>query len=170
MRIFIASLAVAISSLCHAQEDLVVEVPGVTASELFRRSERWFVDAFKNAGAVVQLKDSAQKVIVGKGATTLLVKSGKGIMAASVTMNMRYAVETQCREGRCKITVNQFYSDYGEFILYPGCVYPEVNQKKTSKAIADFYLQECQQVNALIESLQSTYRTALTSTTQEGDW
>lgn len=68
----------------------VVEVDSTSASELYRRAERWFVDAFKDAQEVVQLRDTVTKVLVGKG------------VDGNSWSQMTFSLEVACKDGRYK--------------------------------------------------------------------
>jgi hypothetical protein len=43
----------------------VVDVPGVTADELYTRARSWFATTFVSANAVLQLQDAANHVLIG---------------------------------------------------------------------------------------------------------
>jgi hypothetical protein len=82
----------------------VVAVEG-TASELYRKAERWFVDTFKDAQEVVHLKDTVTHTLVGKGYADFMVMAGKGITAAFLTKPFDYSMEVACKDGRYRVRV-----------------------------------------------------------------
>ncbi len=89
-----------------AQGFEVVEVVKVdstrSAADLYRTAERWFVDTFKDAEEVIQLRDTTSHTLVGKGMGHVdWVYSGP----PAIPLPWRYSVEVQTKHGRYRVKV-----------------------------------------------------------------
>jgi hypothetical protein len=98
MRIALTPIALLIAAYSFAQPFERVEVVKVdstrSAADLYRTAERWFVDTFKDAQEVIQLRDTVTHTIVGKGS-----------MYSSAHCFGTYAVEVETRDGRYRVRV-----------------------------------------------------------------
>lgn len=98
MRNALTPIALLIAAGSIAQPFEYVEVVKVdstrSAADLYRTAERWFVDTFKDAQEVIQLRDTITHTLVGKGS-----------MYSSAQCYGTYAVEVESRAGRYRIRV-----------------------------------------------------------------
>lgn len=156
----------------------VVEVPGAATIDLYHRSERWFVDTFKDASSVIQIRDSTQKMIVGKGASTIYWSYGKGMSKAFGNLPAGYSVEAKCKESRCRLRIYDLQLSGYPHMQTLDCVmdmsqYPEPKNNLERKSFAmapELHKQKCEQFGAVIESLKATYKAALTAQPKTDDW
>lgn len=80
----------------------VVEVDGVTASDLFKRLEDWFNSYYSNPANVIQSKDTEKLVITGQHRFDTFL-TNKGVKSKDATM--QYEISVGCKEGRFKYTI-----------------------------------------------------------------
>ena len=78
----------------------------VTASELYSRAKRWFVDTFKDANAVVKLDDPANATIVGKGSFPYISKIFRGACQREGWID--YTIEVAAKDGRYRVRMYDF--------------------------------------------------------------
>lgn len=177
MRITLSVLLVAVSIIATAQREEIIEVPGASALELYQRSERWFANTFRDANNVLQIKDIDQKLLMGKGATTTVWTSGKGMSSVSGTNPAGYSVEAQCKDGRCRFRVYDIVNASAPFVTTPNCEadmsqWPEPKTKleqRSAELYPELYKQQCEQITALIDGLFATYRAAIKEP-PKNDW
>ena len=76
------------------------------ASDLYAQGKMFFVDAFKNSKAVIQLEDEANKTIVGEGA---IPYSSKYLIGSGTTIGkISYRISIACKDGRYKYDIGNF--------------------------------------------------------------
>lgn len=78
----------------------VIEVQGVSATDIFIKSKEWIALNYRSSNEVIQMADSSQKIIIGKGAfiITMFFKEGQ----------IRHTFKIEAREGRFRATFNLF--------------------------------------------------------------
>src|ERR1700754_3807169 len=61
----------------------IVEVPGISANDIYSRAREWFATAFKSANSVLQMDDKISGKLIGKGVFThnYIIKGGFGVSA-----------------------------------------------------------------------------------------
>lgn len=131
----------------------VVEMPG-TASELYRKAERWFVDTFNEAQEVIQLRDTTTHTLVGKGAQALVFYT-TGMAGISQPRSYTYTIEVQAKEGRYR------YRLYDQLIsgapvqmdscCHTGCSY--TGGKKMVENLSTAEKRMCEQLFAIRAAL-----------------
>ncbi len=84
----------------------VVQVDSASAMELYHKAERWFVDTFNDADEVIQLRDTATRMIVGRATTTVPNRYGKMSSTRSL-LPYSFALEFQAKEGRYRARIYQ---------------------------------------------------------------
>lgn len=103
MRTTLTNLLFITTAFASAQSYERVEVVSVdstqSAAELYRTAERWFVDTFKDAQEVVQLRDTVDKTLVGKGSVVVHF-STTGMASISIPYVFAYTLEVQTKPGR----------------------------------------------------------------------
>jgi hypothetical protein len=75
----------------------VVDVPGVSQDDLFTRVNMWFVDAFKQAGSVIQFSDKGSGVVKGKYV-------GRQIVTGIYFTELASTLTVEVRDGRYRIS------------------------------------------------------------------
>lgn len=79
------------------------ELPGVSSSDIYLRSKLWFVENFKNAGAVIQMDDENRGIIIGKGNTKI---QSKGRMGSTFENRMDFTLKVEVKDQKYRITVS----------------------------------------------------------------
>ncbi len=84
----------------------VVEVPGVSASELFVRAKVWFADTFVDSKHVLEVQDKDAGVLAGKGSIHFVPHFlvARDLVAGEVTFNIKVLV----KDGRFKYMFTDF--------------------------------------------------------------
>ena len=75
----------------------VVDVTGVSQSDLFIKANLWFVDAFRDAGSVIQFSDRESGVISGK-------YIGNRFMIGMYFFQISSTITVEVRDGRYRIS------------------------------------------------------------------
>jgi len=152
----------------------VVEVPE-TAAELFRKAERWFVDTFKDASEVIQLRDSVTHTLVGKGERVTYFVSGKGLNTVTGQPVFRYSMEVQTKEGRYRVKVYDATIDGGYFGPDTCCLGPcepvgehRGLEKRVAVILEDKRKAICPQAKAEVTALLASLKGAMLK--PKDDW
>lgn len=150
----------------------VITVEGVAADELYRRAERWFVDAFADAQEVIQLRDTLTNTIVGKGSErTSFVTTGMAAIAQPYTFT--YSVEVQAKEGRCRVRVYDVFLETGMPILNAACCYGDCSYAGSGKRLAERLregqLSMCADIHARLDAIIPSAQAAFRKPSQD-DW
>lgn len=150
----------------------VVEVDSASASDLYRRAERWFVDAFNDAQEVIQLRDTVTKTIVGKGSAILGWMTGSGLYVIAGTSRFEYSVEVSCKDGRYRLRVYDGSIERTPIYLTDTCYAALPNTtgpKKTRNSPVEMRDQLCAGVMNTVQGLSTSLREAMLTKTKE-DW
>jgi hypothetical protein len=114
MRTTALLFALALSTLAPAQDFERIEVVNMdstrSAADLYAKAERWFVDAFRSANDVIQLKDTATRTIVGRGSFEVPYEM-KGLVRVSMTVRVNFAMEFSAKDGRYRTKIYQMTAD-----------------------------------------------------------
>ena len=79
----------------------VVDVPGTTKSELYKRTEAWFMSTYKNPSEVIRERDSVNLKIVGKPRFRITNEPNeKGVKTDAGLV--QYTITVACRDNKCK--------------------------------------------------------------------
>jgi hypothetical protein len=172
-RLFVWMFALASNSLSaqeHYQYTYIDSVQGATASELYSRAQRWFVSAFQDAKAVIQLDDPRTTTILGVGMSPyrpVIFTQSEGRKGL-----LRFQVEVSCKEGKYRLQLTEFRH---ESILSLGTIMADSlncgNGKPFMASISKICLKEAlPQVHAIEAHLQTTLKLAMHSTVSDSDW
>lgn len=128
----------------------VIQVEGVSKSELHERAFNWFINTFRNANNVIQVNDKENGQITAKAllnyTPSFLVGSGpvKGYIS--------YTVSIYSKDGRYKYEITDFYHDptgpnkksvgiITDDEIYPGEEKKQANQKWMNETWSDIKSQ-----------------------------
>jgi hypothetical protein len=75
----------------------VINVDGMSADDIYIKSNMWFVDAFKNADSVIQFSDKASGTIKGKYVADMVISGYQQYLTTTT-------ITVETREGRCRIS------------------------------------------------------------------
>jgi hypothetical protein len=76
------------------------------AKDLYAQAKMFFVDAFKNSKAVIQLEDSANNTIIGEG--KIPYKSRYLIGSGTTVGSISFRISIACKDGRYKYDIGNF--------------------------------------------------------------
>jgi hypothetical protein len=148
----------------------VVETPG-TAAELYRKAERWMVDAFRDSKEAIDLRDTATHTLVAKGYRTLHYGVGKGITATYGTVPFTFTLEVSCKDGRYRSRIYNAQYNTWPVELKDTCYVagPLETGPKSSRMIAvEMRDQFCTQIMATVRDLQASLKAAMLK--PKDDW
>lgn len=153
-----------------AQGFEVVEVVKVdstlSAADLYRTAERWFVDTFKDAQEVIQLRDTTTHTLLGKGAS--LLPFGQ----SSITM--RYSVEVSTKLGRYRIRIYNVTMEQVEYVdndtacLVTWASYTPSKYNNARKSVVKQQTDICSAAKVTLESLPSSLKAVMLK--PKDDW
>ncbi|CAB4126473.1 Domain of unknown function DUF4468 with TBP-like fold [uncultured Caudovirales phage] len=133
-----------------------------TKEELFIKANEWFATAFKNANAVLQLKDKEAGKLLGKGSLDCLYNPKK---PWSVPINVQFTVIVDVKDGRYRFEFTDVIAkNYGSGLNVYSIEKPfdysnkprslSFNQEKWEEAV-----EGCrEQIRTLKNSLKATMR------------
>jgi hypothetical protein len=83
----------------------IIEVPGVSAGEIYNRSREWFATTFKSANAVLQMQDKEAGKLIGKGNF-----SHAYLVSAGVVLNyiIDFTVNVTIKEGKYRVIIDDY--------------------------------------------------------------
>lgn len=76
----------------------VVEIPNKTSVQLYRAAQEWFAVTFNSSKDVIQLEDSIQKKIIGKGIKPVKYRQ----MGVTSNLDVYFTLIVQFKDGRYK--------------------------------------------------------------------
>lgn len=84
------------------QYSAVVEIPNKTAVQSYRTAKDWFAVTFNSSNDVIQLDDSIQKKIIGKG----IKKVYYPVRKTNVAIDVYFTLVVQFKDGKYKYDLN----------------------------------------------------------------
>lgn len=85
----------------------VEKADSISRQELHSRAKLFFAETFVSANDVVQMDDKESGIVLGKGLSTISIKSGK----YEFPVNLKYTIKVECKDNRYKWTItNIIYS------------------------------------------------------------
>ncbi len=172
MRYFITAFILLLPFVSIAQGDRggavlekmeVVLTPG-TASELFRKAERWMVDAFRDSKEAIDLRDSATHTLVAKGYRTLHFVVGKGITTTTATLPFTFTLEVMCKDGRYRSRIYNAQYNTMPVELKDTCFVAEPAEtggKVLRNIPVQMRDQGCAQIMATVRELEASLKAAM---------
>lgn len=132
----------------------VIDVTGVTQSVLYTKANMWFVDAFRNAGSVIQFSDKESGVIKGK-------YIGDDIMAGIYVCRISSTITVEVKEGRYRILfADPMYQYVGDVLngMYarPGTEGAVVTQEMADK-VTEEWVNIAADLKASIDTEESSW-------------
>lgn len=177
MRTYLSALALVLSVVSYAQTYERVEVVTLdstrSAQDIYRTAERWFVDQFKDAQEVIQLRDTVTNTLVGKGTHKALFILTKPAYASS-TWWAKYSIEVQAKPGRYRIRVYDVVLENAPFQNTECClqvcdtVYADKKVQKLMEQMMPSYVSTCSQVKEGLNGIFSSLHAAMVKATD--DW
>ncbi len=168
-------------AMLHAQayeRIAVVNVDSMRSSrDIYGAAQRWFVDTFRDADEVIQLRDTVMHTIVGKGSfryEPTILNSSQGRLGV-----MRFTIEVGCREGRYRVRLYDFVheavSGLGPILADSlqcgdGVSYRMMNGKPT-KFLGRVCIEEVwPQIHATETALLGSLKAAMDKKDRPSDW
>ena len=168
MRTALTPIALLIAACSVAQPFERVEVVKVdstrSAADLYRTSERWFVDTFKDAQEVIQLRDTTTHTLVGKGARSM----GEGAV-------LSFSLEVMTKAGRFRLRIYdvsltsvglvQSLAYYGEpdtncFRIVDAPL-PDVYTPVMIEQMLTMRKETCDRIRGILRNLESSLKAAM---------
>jgi hypothetical protein len=144
-----------------------------SAAELYRTAERWFVDSFKDAQEVIQLRDTVTHTLIGKGAKAIPYVVTKPAYA-SAPMAMRYSVEVSTKKGRYRMRIYDVtietveYLDNDTACLSSWASYTPKKYSNAHKNAVKSQTDLCSAAKATLETLSVSLKAAMLK--PKDDW
>ena len=142
----------------------VVQVPGVSADDLYVRASTWFMKAFVDSKNVLEVQDKAAGVLGGKG--SIPYEPNVFMSSALLRGHITFTIQVMVKEGRYKYDLSDFQHhgspsnvagpiDFGELTTAQEC--PQI--KGTTKGMREKVWPHLKEVanaraTALITSLK----------------
>lgn len=170
---FIAALALGTANGQPVLELVgVVQVEGQTASQLYRKAERWMVDAFRDPSEAIDLRDTVTHTLVAKGFRTLGYTVGKGLSMVYAQQQFNFSLEVACKDGRYRVRIyNGILGGHSQIEFRDTCyvaVPAQTGSAKNRMMPVEIRDQTCVQVMDLCRSLSESLRAAMLK--EEDDW
>ena len=90
---------------------VVLEVPGRTASQLYAKTLAWMAETFVSSKAVIELQDKENAKIIGHGRTSFT-----NVIAV---IPCEYTLIAEMKDGRVRLTFKDFVGQWGEYHNHP---------------------------------------------------
>lgn len=91
----------------------IANAPNCSASDIYNAAKLYIVETFRSANDVIQLSDSDNHLIVGKGFNYV---SSDDLLSSSGYLY--FTIKIQCKDGRFKIEVYQLMLKLPKFSIY----------------------------------------------------
>ncbi len=113
MKSLLTSVFLFLSLIFFAQEKKIINYSEVikvdstrNAENLYAQAKMFFVDAFKDSKAVIQLEDPVNKTIIGEG--SIPYRSRYLIGSGTTVGKITFRISIACKDGRYKYDVGNF--------------------------------------------------------------
>ncbi|MCU7547790.1 DUF4468 domain-containing protein [Chitinophagaceae bacterium LB-8] len=90
----------------------VVQVDSTSATDLYQRAKRFFVDAYKSANDVIQMDDEKNGEVTGKG--NFKVFFDRGALISGVSTSVKHTISIYVKDGRYKYEIKDLSVNYYE--------------------------------------------------------
>lgn len=85
----------------------VIEAPGLNKKQIYDKALEWMAKTFVSANEVIQLKDSDNGKIIGRGITEFT--------NGTATIPCEYSITIETKDGKCRVTCDQFVGLWGVY-------------------------------------------------------
>ena len=152
--------------------DTVIQMPNVTAGQIYAGAKTWLATAVVDSKSVIRLDDPVNHHLIGKSNIRLKVDN---MMYQSLTGYIEFVLDVQAREGRMRVKIYGFEhkadNNPGPYDWDMGPVYiggerpnaPKVSYKQMQKRAIPLIFKN---VNQIINGLKSSAKTA----SVDDDW
>jgi hypothetical protein len=83
----------------------VIELPGLGKSEIFKRTNFWFIDTFKNPKDVINYNNPDEGIISGKGFLNLTWVNDKAVLVTPVTILLGFSLRIEVKDERVRYSI-----------------------------------------------------------------
>ncbi len=84
----------------------VVQVEGVSTTELYTRAKLWFAEAFRDSKHVLEVEDKEAGLLVGKG--TMPYEPSSIMQSGGMKGHISFTVKIMIKDGRYKYSISNF--------------------------------------------------------------
>ncbi|WP_121811000.1 DUF4468 domain-containing protein [Mucilaginibacter kameinonensis] len=114
----------------------IIQVPGVSAIDIYNRSREWFATTFKSANSVLQLQDKDAGKLIGKGVFSHSYPLNAGVFE---NYTIGFTINITVKEGKYRIILDNYTltSAMGNNPGSPGtieAIYQNEEKLKTAKS------------------------------------
>ena len=152
----------------------IIEVPGVTADELYNRAINFLHQLYNNSTQTIRQQDREQGRIFVKGIFGDVHQANLG---SNITFNADHSIQVDTKEGRVRIilTIDSFNTrasyggnDYSVSQMYPINEKMVIGTNKTASGKA-FYGAHTRAIN-LLDALEEAEKGAFPTAASDDDW
>ena len=145
-----------------------------SAKDIYRTAERWFVDKFRDAQEVIQLRDTVTNTLVGKGNHTAFLTITEPTYSSTPWL-VKFTIEVQAKDGRYRVRMYDVSSS-GSPIPNTECCMPECDVtkyegkgvQKTMGMWMPSYVAMCSDVKDALNGVFTSLHAAMTKA--KDDW
>lgn len=147
-------------------EPIVVEVEGLSASDLYNKAQDWVQETYKNPDKVLKANIENEKIRVNGFASNAWWFKTIGI---TNSMDMEYSIEVSFKDGkyRFEFTIGQFYANGGHKAMYTYSAFYKKNGE-----IRKTYIDAIPSLEHTMNSFSLSFYNYVNGTTEaeEDDW
>lgn len=83
----------------------VLDLKGMSAKDIFRRANFWFIDSFKSPNDVINYNNPEEGIIMGKGNVNLTWVNEKAALVTPITVLLSFSVKMEVKEEKLRYSV-----------------------------------------------------------------
>jgi len=143
----------------------VIQVPGMTAKEMFARGLKWFNTYYKNPTDVIRETDSIRGTIKGKARFKIYNPADKDGLRVDAG-NVEYTISLGCKDGKFRYTITEI--NWKQISYYPA----EKWMDTTAQNYAPVYRYYLEETDSLILEIRKNLEAFMKTSPAEkkDDW
>jgi len=83
----------------------VLDLKGMSAKDIFRRANFWFIDSFKSPNDVINYNNPEEGIIMGKGNVNLTWVNEKAALVTPITVLLSFSIKMEVKEEKLRYSV-----------------------------------------------------------------
>lgn len=161
MRKFIAVVAILLATFsAQSQEYKVIEVPGATKEDLYKRALYWISQNFKSANDVIQLKDKEDGQIVSKGSFAYYAPPFS--VGTNYSGVFSFTFTFDCKDGKYRYAIDRISHEASMHNHSMGPINADSRGARRKKMY--------ESVKSNIKDFEQRFEHGMTSTQNKEDW
>jgi hypothetical protein len=143
----------------------VIQVPGVSAKEMYNRGLKWFNTFYKNPTDVIRETDSIKGSIKGKARFKIYNPAEKDGFKKDAG-NVEYSITVGCKEGKFRFTITEL--NWKQVSYYP----VEKWMDTTARTYTPLYLHYLEEMDARVKEIIKNLETFMKTSPpiKKDDW